>query len=366
MQFRYLNSDLKFEIVMDRERIIKRCNELGIKPRLDLGDIERVDTNTDFSVDVKLEYDSGNYLYLFGGMVNIDNFNVVVNSIDIGDNLVCFNLKEVLKSVIGNVSDKTLREALITFKLTLDLNKMSRVLNEPELNVSLFSYILKKSFIVDLDVTGLMDTLYKIEVLNQTFKDYVVTYKNIFSNLKYKGSGVVTYDRKLQLNILSTQSLEMRHELSVEEELKVSSNYRMHNIPFTYDFGVVSKAKSIQKDKVTKMDKIAITDNILEVAEVLDGNVTDLLEGNSVINKYVKDFNKVYRKNCIKEIKSGKLGLLNNKYLPNSMVQVDSLNYSKTNYSDTYNSVFSINSISAIIQDLKVLSKSKEIILVSR
>ena len=367
MKFTYMINRHRDLIIEYRDNLMKSYADLNLRPRLDLGDISKVDTLHEFDVDTLLEYDSGDYIFMFGNMVNIDNFNAVVNSIDVGNNLVVFNMKEALSSVTGNISDEQFRRALLTFKLNLDFHSFYNILTERPLSeVSLFSYFFKSLNVVELDINSLYSTLNKILVLSSNAKDYVNKYNYLFKFINFRQNNYVDLDPKLQFVVLSTDTLDEEDSFELNENLKYSCNYRMYNLKTFYNVGYVNVPDYPKKEKPERFDKSIIIDNILEVSEVLDGNIDELFNSNSSseIHKYVKDFGSKYRNACINELKS-KNTLHYRREIPNEYLKFNGKSFRESK-TTAYLSELGINSISTIIQDLKVLFKSTDILKVGR
>lgn len=340
---------------------------LKLLPKIDLGDLDDIDTENNYTVDVKLEYDSGDYLYLFNGMVNMDNFNIIANYLDIGKNLVVFNLKEILHTNGIKVSDENLRKALLTFKLSLDIDKLAQELSEIDLfSSSLFRYAIIKDNPLGVNREFLIKLLYALVSCMDMAKAYLLKYKMSFEDLSIDNVNNVKLDRNLQYNIFTLNNTEMSTSFTNNlDAVKFSSHYSASE-PYSYD--VNSKQfKMGNLSSENDRDNKGITGNILEVVKLYDGDLEKIFDPKvpSIIDDYVKDFGSKYQNKCEKALHEDSSFFRNNRLL-DIYTGWRNLSDRRSKVNTEYMISVDVTNISNIIQDLKSLRKSVDILTVKR
>nr|DAY17846.1 MAG TPA: hypothetical protein [Caudoviricetes sp.] len=342
---------------------------LKVLPKIDLGDIDDIDTENEYTVDVKIEYDSGDYLYLFNGMVNMETFNIVANYLDMGSNIVIFNLKEILDKLYPRLSDEQLRKALLTFKLSLDINKFSIELSKfNSQNISLFKYCLNKDNPFEVDNNELIKVLYGIVASMDMAKDYLEKYKLSLGDFSSGYVDNVKVDRVLQSNLLCMESTKMAEAYSSNlETIKYSSHYSASN-PNTFKADTLRvKVPNLRYEYSDSRDYIGILGNIMEVVKVYDKDMEKIVDPDtpSIIDDYVKDYKDRYQTACQRELQSD-INFFRNNRLLEPYTSWRSLGDRRNNAEKEYMVSIEISNISNIIQDLKSLLKSVDILTVKR
>nr|DAY17847.1 MAG TPA: hypothetical protein [Caudoviricetes sp.] len=371
MKYIHLERSFQDILVNKRDNYVDSVKSLGVDLRFDLGDIERLDLSKPTEVPTRVEYDSGDYLYLFNGMVNIDNFNMIANYLDMGENVVILNLKEVLEKRFGMLSEKSLKEGLLKFKFTLDFDIFCKELSNRgvQSKLSLFNLLISSILPNQIDERELKSVLAMVIRCMDYAKSYIKEYELV-------NNGVDTRYNKFELDNRILYNSRCMYEndafdsySTVERMIKYTSHYSSSN-PFTFNENMERNIISdLSLDVETDPDNYAIRGNIIEIAKVIDGDMSRIIDSSSksVINEYVPDFDTKYKDGCVRILNSHNNFFRNNQILtPYTEVRGKTADRVVEPGEKNYQMSLDLTSISNIIQDFKSLLKAINIMTIER
>lgn len=371
MKYIHLERSFQDILVNKRDNYVDSVKSLGVDLRFDLGDIERLDLSKPTEVPTKVEYDSGDYLYLFNGMVNIDNFNMIANFLDMGENVVILNLKEVLEKKFGMLSEKSLKEALLKFKFTLDTDILCKELSNRgvQSSLSLFNVLISSIFPNQIERSDLISVLAKVIRCMDDVKSYLKEYELTKNDVDVRYN-LFELDKRILYNSRSMYENEAFDSYStVERMIKYSSHYSSSN-PFTFnEYMERDIISDLSLDIEANPDNYAIRGNIIEIAKVIDGDMSRIVDSNSksVIDEYLPNFDTTYKDGCTRILNSTNNFFRNNQMLTAyTEVRGKTVDRVVNPGEKNYQMSLELTSISNIIQDFKSLLKAINIMTIER
>lgn len=315
-------------------------------------------------------------LLVFGVYIDLDNFNILSTTLDMGKSIVLGNFKDFLFQMIDPVSDEILRKALISYKLVEDIDKFSDILRNDYIknkmsSISLFSLILSKYTYKEKKVEGLefevfakkvyqlskLDSVYKRLIFNTTAnigKKYIVDSKSDLE-LFYLGCGTDPFGVLNDVNYGT-----INYGFFVEDDLKLLNANNSYG-SFYIDRSSNQKAKIT--DAIYTSKHVRLANSYLEVVDVLGLDREDLLDGSYKNNSEYSIFTDNGEHEAIIRVAGNALKSGNDytiKYRNTINVQ------GTVNTGLKHNSLTVTGNYSQVIIDLKFLSRMSDNVLVRR